>query len=111
MTPTEIVLRQAEEPKRTTDSSGRTLTLRRLNALEKLRLLKAAGPVLADNQAWMAVALLAASVTAIQDVPIPMPVSEGQIEALVARLGDPGLDAIAESLNEDHLSAGGLEGN
>ena len=111
MTPTEIVLRQAEEPKRTTDSSGRILTLRRLNALEKLRLLKAAGPVLADNQAWMAVALLAASVTAIQDVPIPMPVSEGQIEALVARLGDHGLDAVAESLNEDHRSAGGLEGN
>ena len=45
-----------------TDSDGRRLTLRRLTALDRLRLFKAAGPVLAQNQPWLGMALLACSV-------------------------------------------------
>ena len=33
--------------------------------------------------------------TAIDDVPVPPPATEAQIEGLVARLGDEGLAAIA----------------
>jgi hypothetical protein len=43
-------------------------------------------------------AILASSVTAIDDIPIPRPSTETQIEALVGRLGDSGIEAIAESM-------------
>ena len=89
-----------------TDARGRVLALRRLTALDKLRLFKAAGPVLAQNQPWLGMAVLACSVAAVDDVPVPPPVTEGQIEALVARLGDDGLAAVAAALDEAAAPAG-----
>jgi hypothetical protein len=46
-------------------------------------------------------ALLAASVAAIDDVPVPPPANEAQIEAMVSRLGDDGIAAIANALAPD----------
>lgn len=80
------------------DSLGRKLTVRSLTALDKLRLFKAAGPELSRNEPWLALAALASSVTSIDDVPIPFPAHEIQIEALVAKLDEPGLEAIAKNL-------------
>jgi hypothetical protein len=88
-----------------TDTQGRRLQLRRLTALDKLRLFKAAGPVLAQNQSWLGMAVLATSVAAIDDVPVPTPVNEAQIEALVARLGDAGIAAVGVALAESGPSA------
>jgi len=98
MTPTELVLKPRSELIRIKDVNGRDIVIRHLNALDKLRLLKAAGPVLSENQAWLGVAMLAASVIELQGVPIPIPINENQIETIVGRLGDVGLDAIADSL-------------
>jgi hypothetical protein len=42
--------------------------------------------------------LIASSVVAIDDVPVPPPSNELQIEAMVARLGDEGVAAVARSL-------------
>jgi hypothetical protein len=80
------------------DSDGRHLTIRRMHALDKLRLFKAVGPELAQNQPYLGLALLACSVTAIDGVPVPVPVTEAQIEALVSRLGDAGMTAVAAFL-------------
>ena len=96
--PSARVIAAAQEAVAVTDALGRRLTLRRPTALDKLRLFKAAGPVLAYNQPWLGLALLAASVVAIDDVPVPPPATEAQIEALVARLGDDGLEAIDAAL-------------
>lgn len=82
------------------DAEGRRLALRRLTALDKLRLFKAAGPQLAQNQMWLGMAVLAASVATIDDVPVPLPGNEGQIEALVSRLGDAGIAAVAAALGD-----------
>ncbi|MGH3635603.1 MAG: hypothetical protein ACRDTS_16260 [Mycobacterium sp.] len=84
-----------------TDAEGRRIALRRLSALDKLRLFKAAGPVLAQNQPWLGMAVLACSVTAIDDVPVPASATEQQIEAMVARLGDTGINAIAAALDAE----------
>jgi hypothetical protein len=81
------------------DGLGRRLVLRRMTMLDKLRLFKAAGPVLAQNAPWMGIALLACSVVAIDDVPVPPPGNEGQIEGLVQRLGDAGISAVAAVLD------------
>ena len=99
MTPTETILGAA--PPAVTDGQGRRIALRRLSALDKLRLFKAAGPVLAQNQPWLGMAVLACSVAAIDDVPVPAPGTEAQIEAIIARLGDVGIEAIAAALSEE----------
>ncbi len=101
MTPTEIVLATGVGPDEVTDADGRRIILRRLNALDRLRLFKAAGPVLAQNQPWLGMAALAWCVTAIDGVPVPVPGNEAQIEALVGRLGDTGIEAVATALDAE----------
>jgi hypothetical protein len=71
-----------------------------MTSLDKLRLFKAAGPSLAQNQPWLGMAVLACSVAEIDNVPVPPPVNEQQIESMVARLGDLGISAVAEAINE-----------
>ena len=97
-TPTERHLAIANAAIEVSDARGRALSLRRLNALDKLRLFKAAGPVLAQNPLWLGMATLATAVTSIDSVPVPPPVNEAQIEALVGKLGDEGISAIAAAL-------------
>lgn len=99
MLPSESIISSAAATQTVTDAGGRRLALRRMTVLDKLRLFKAAGPVLAQNGPWLGVALLACSVTAIDDIPVPMPATEPQIEALVARLGDAGIAAAAAALS------------
>jgi hypothetical protein len=95
------------------DQHGRQLLVRRLSALDRLRLFKAIGPDLAQNPPYLGLAMLAASVRAIDDVPIPPPVREGQLEALVHQLGDDGLAAVADILADDESDSIGsvAEGN
>jgi hypothetical protein len=81
-----------------TDAEGHRFTIRRLTALDKLRLFKAAGPALSQNHLWLGMATLACSVSSIDDVPIPAPTTEAQVESLVSRLGDSGIAAIASAL-------------
>jgi hypothetical protein len=97
-TPSARLIAAAHAAPITTDAEGRVLALRRLTSLDKLRLFKAAGPMLAQNHLWLGMATLACSVAAIDDVPVPVPVNEAQIEALVSRLGDSGINAIAAAL-------------
>jgi hypothetical protein len=98
MRPSDTIIAAALAGETVTDAEGRRLSLRRLTMLDKLRLFKAAGPELARNGLWLGIALLACSVTAIDDVPVPMPATEAQVEALVARLGDAGIEAVASTL-------------
>jgi hypothetical protein len=98
MTPSACIIAAGAATYVVSDDGGRQLTLRRLTALDRLRLFKAAGPLLAQNQPWLGMALIACSVAAIDDVPIPPPVNELQIEAMIGRLGDTGVKAIALAL-------------
>ncbi len=100
MTPTSSIVTTAAAEETITDDDGRRLTVRKLSALDRLRLFKAAGPILAQNQPWLGMALIASSVCAIDDVPVPSPTNEVQIEGIVARLGDPGIEAIARALQQ-----------
>jgi len=84
-----------------TAADGRVIALRTLTALDKLRLFKAAGPILCRNEPWLGMALLACAVSAIDDIPVPMPADERGIEALVQRLGDAGLAAVATMMRPE----------
>jgi hypothetical protein len=72
-----------------------------MTALDTLRLFKAAGPVLSQNEAWLSMAGLAFSVLEIDGVPVPPPATEPQIESLIERLGDEGLRTIADTVAEE----------
>jgi hypothetical protein len=100
MTPTQVVVHAAESGKEVIDSDGRRIHVKRLLALDKLRLFKAVGPSLAQNEPYLGMAVLASSVTSIDGVPIPPPVNETHIEGMVSRLGDAGLTAVAAGLAE-----------
>lgn len=95
-TPTARLLRDAASPLTAVVADGRKLTLRRMNVLDRLRLFKAVGAELAANDAYLGIAWLASAVTAIDDIPIPAPANEQQIEALVLRLGDDGIEAVGQ---------------
>ena len=102
MSPSHDIIREAHKTFTATDTKGRRLTLRRLTALDTLRLFKAAGPVLAQNEPWLSMAGLALSVLEIDSVPVPSPATESQIENLIDRLGDEGLAAIADAIEVKH---------
>ena len=99
MGPSAIIVAAATAAPAVIDKSGRRLVLRRMTSLDKLRLFKAAGPFLSQNQPWLGMAMLACSVAEIDNVPVPPPTNEQQIESMVARLGDTGIAAVAEALN------------
>jgi hypothetical protein len=98
MSPSQTIIRQAQQPLTTTDQKGRKLVVRQLTALDTLRLFKAAGPELSQNASWLSMAGLAFSLLEIDGVPVPQPTTEAQIEGIVDRLGDDGLTAIADML-------------
>ena len=95
--PSEQIVAAATALETRRDSLGRELTFKRLNALDRLRLFKALGPALSQNSAYLGMAMLAATVTVIDGIPVPASSTEAHIEALVAKLGDPGIAAAADS--------------
>lgn len=111
MKPAESIVDAASCRISVTDGKGRKILARRLTALDTLRLLKTAGPVLAHNEPWLSVASLAFSVLEIDGVPIPAPTSESQIENVVDKLGDDGLTAIAAAIEPRAETDTDLAGN
>jgi hypothetical protein len=105
MTPSQMIVSESTRTLTTVDTSGRRLSLRRLTALDTLRLFKIAGPLLAQNEPWLAMAGLAFSVFEVDGVPVPTPITEAQIEGLVGRLGDYGLAAIANVINDEYATS------
>lgn len=84
-----------------TDSLGRKLTVKRPRALDKMRLFRVLGPDLSMNPAYVGMAMLACSVTEIDGDPVPFPQKQGFVEALVDRIGDEGIEAVAGVLAPD----------
>lgn len=96
--PSRRIVVEATQESDIVDAGGRVLRIRRPGALDRLRLFKAVGPALASNERYVGYAMLAMCVTSIDGVPQPSPVNEGQLEALVQRLGDAGMVAIGQEL-------------
>ncbi len=99
MSPTAQIVNAARATQTLQDAQGRELVVFSLTALDRLRLFKAVGPILSQNSPYLGMATLACSVSAIDGVPVPPPVTEAQIEALVAKLGDVGIAAVAGVLS------------
>jgi hypothetical protein len=111
ITPTSLIISNLHQPIEIKDALGRPLVIRRIGALDRLRLLKAAGPDLSQNDAWLNMAALALSVMEINGTPQPTPINERQIEAAITELGDRGLQAVAEALSEANAASLLFDGN
>jgi hypothetical protein len=96
--PAAQIVRQAAEVEKVTDASGRVIGIRRLNALENMRLASLAGPADVQNPVWMLYAMCAYSVIDIDGELIAKPGSKAQIEALVHRLDSDGIGAIIQAV-------------
>jgi hypothetical protein len=110
-TPSGRLLAAAQAGEEVRDAQGRRLALRRLSALDKLRLFEAAGAELSRNDRWLGMAVLACSVTAIDEVPWPMPASRQGVEAMVQRLGDDGIAAVSQALAPEGAADVATAGN
>lgn len=79
------------------DSAGRRLKIKRLSALDRVRLFRAAGAN-SENRMLMAYASAAASVVEIDSLPVAFPASQVALDALIGRLDEHGLEAAVEEL-------------
>lgn len=77
-----------------TDAKGRKFTTRKINVLEQVRLLRAIGAEQSNNQPYVNIVMMAASVASIDDVPCPIPTNERQIDGAIGRIGDEGFAAL-----------------
>lgn len=89
---------------------GRTFSLRETNPADMLDLIEAGGAA-ASIGTWMRYALLISSVSAIDGVPVPLPVTKMAIRELGRRIGNTGMEALArahypeEPIGSDDVSA------
>lgn len=105
-TPSAAIVRQAQQAETVTDSRGRVITFKKLSMLELMDVQEAAGAQLAANQSWMAMAMMAYSVTSIDGERVIRPQTKNQIRALVQRLGDEGMGALFAKLQVEGTEAG-----
>ena len=81
-----------------TDSLGRELRMRKLDALAELDLIEAAGGTLAENRRWMVMATLAFCVTDIDGVPLPRANDRLTLRGMVKEVGNEGIQAVIAAL-------------
>jgi hypothetical protein len=66
-TPTAVIVAKSNKSATVVDSLGRVITVKKLSALDRMRLFAIAGPELAQNESWIGMAALAFAVTGIGD--------------------------------------------
>jgi hypothetical protein len=82
-----------------TDSRGRVIAVRKLNALQVYRLTKAMGPSAASAGA-MDLAVIASSVSKIDMMDFAFPSRERDVEFLIEKLDFAGLEAAGKGLQQ-----------
>jgi hypothetical protein len=93
-TPTEQIVKAAQQPGEVVDADGRIIGIRRLGPLDRLRLFEALGGDLVANQAYFGYAMAAASVTSLGGVPCAPLMTKRLIEARISEMGEAGLEAV-----------------
>jgi hypothetical protein len=100
-TPSERIIRDSERPLHCTDVKGRKFVLRRMKPSDRLRVADALGSERSKNELIFGNAMVAASIASIDGQMEGIPVSYNQVLALVDRVGDEGLAAVAECIGAE----------
>jgi hypothetical protein len=93
-TPSGSIIAAANKPVTTVDARGRSIVVKKLVPLARMRLFAIAGPELAKNEQWLGYAALAASVVSIDGDAVSCNTLR-EIEFTVQALDDDGLTAVA----------------
>lgn len=96
--PSAAIVADAAKTFTTQDAKGRTLGFRRPSAMDRYRLSKMLGGDVAANQEAAGLAMLAYLCISIDGEAVMKPNSERQIEAIIDRLDNDGLNAIGNAL-------------
>ena len=96
--PSEQIVKKANERTIVTDARGRSIAVRKLSPLDRMRMSKAAGAENSTNQPYMLYALVACSVVAIDGDDQIIPTNQNQLEAAISLLGEEGYDAALEAV-------------
>lgn len=95
ISPTQAVIAEAQRVAHVHDALGRRLGIVRVSAALRRRVLKAMSAENGDKPQLFIMALAAASCVEIDGERVPFPTTERQIDALIDRLEQEGLNAIS----------------
>lgn len=99
-TPSQAIVNSASEVKYETDKRGRKIGIVRPNPVLRYRLLKMLGGEGSKNEPLLIQALFTCLVRSIDNEEISMPNGERELEMLMGRLDDDGLNAVGKCLAE-----------
>ena len=102
----ETIVKAANQSTTVTDSRGRSITFKPFNALDRMKFFEAMGAENSKNQEYVQLAAMACVVRSIDGDTIPRPSNKAQLEALVQRLDDDGLEAVMLELQKQAVEAG-----
>lgn len=108
-TPSETIVNSATEIKYATDARNRRIGVERPRALLRFRLLKILGAENAKNEPLLGNAMLAFLVREINGEKVAQINSERQLEAMIDRLDDDGLAAVALCLTTEFGLGGPID--
>lgn len=98
-TPSEQIVRAANEEFSVTDSLGRVIVLKKPGVLAQFDLIEALGE-LAKNDVYRIMCIPAIYVVSINGEVAPPPSNRSQMRALIGRLGEEGFEAIKLGIKE-----------
>lgn len=107
-TPSEKIVKSANQLVHVTDAKGRKLGLRRLDFLEEFRIIEALGSDLSSNTTYMGMLNPLLYLAEIDGDPLGIPRNKLQAEALIQRAGREGFIAVIEGITK-HFAAESLD--
>lgn len=102
-TPSQAIVNAANQI-HTVEAAGRTIGVRKMQALDRLKMFEVIGAENAKNEPYLGYAALAFHVVSIDGDPVSRPATKLQLEALIQRLGDDGMEAVGETLQKLFLT-------
>lgn len=94
------VVKEAKREATITDARGRSIKLVRPGPLAQFKLVKLVGGETALNQVYMGMVMPLIFVQLIDGDVAPMPQTERELEALIERLGEDGIEAVMKGVVE-----------
>lgn len=96
-TASQTIIKAANEVVIITDENGREIGIKKLDAIGKFDMFELIG---AGNNLSIGYASLVFHVVAIGGEPVNRPVNRIQLKAVIQKLGDSGMDAVADGITE-----------
>jgi hypothetical protein len=96
-TPSQQIVNRANKTAVVVDAKGRTIAVKKLSALDRVRMLSMAGGERSVNDQLMLMVMLAFAVTALDGEPVSRPNTWRELEVNLGLLDDEGIAAAAEA--------------